>query len=134
MCILITFQEGEMRKISILIITILVIIFIQQTTTIQADDITEQITILEKLLQNKNKAVRLNAIKKLNNIKDKRVLDTLIRALKNQDKHVRIYACRALGKLKHYKAVKPLVIVMRKDGKRSVKKRSNNCTWNHWRY
>jgi len=107
------------------IISYLIIIstFVLILTNISlADELGDKMNSLVDELKSNNGAVRLNAIKQLSEINNKRVVSYLCNALQHKDKNVRQIACKGLGNLRHYKAVPYLLKVIKVDREIFVKK------------
>lgn len=113
-----------MRKI---IITTLLVIGLLPFTTIFCDDSID--ALINKYTEDLNSEympVRLNAVKALSKILDRKVVNPLIKALYDENKFVRKEACSGLGYLKHPRAVKPLGKLLIKDEEMIVRK---ECAW-----
>ena len=73
---------------------------------------SDALSCLARALQDKEGAVRCEALKSLGKIKGEEACDLALRALKDQDWNVRYTAVTTLGEIGHNKALEPLVEVM----------------------
>lgn len=74
------------------------------------------VSIVVKNLQDKDEAVRLQAVEALEAIGNTTAVDPLIQALKDANKDVRLHAARCLGIIGDEKAVEPLIGMLTDNG------------------
>ncbi|MFW5800334.1 MAG: HEAT repeat domain-containing protein [Spirochaetota bacterium] len=110
--------------IFVLLLTVFLLLFIPSLLT--SDETGDLIEQYRKDLDSPYVPVRLNAVKELSKILDRRCADPLIYALNDESQFVRKEACTGLGKLKHPRAVEPLGLLLLKEEKTIVRK---ECAW-----
>lgn len=110
----------------VLVFCVILIIFLPTQVFCQEDETDELIAKYSQELKSSYEAVRLNAVKQLSKILDRKVVTPLIYALNDESKFVRKEACTGLGNLKHPRAVKPLGLLLLREDEIYVKR---ECTW-----
>ncbi len=106
--------------------SIVIIMYSNINLNAQSDEISDLIDKYTKELGSPHDVVRLNAVKALSKILDKRVVNPLIKSLEDENKFVRKEACHGLGMLKHPRAVDPLGMLLLEEVETYVKL---ECAW-----
>ncbi len=108
---------------------VLLFLFIFQAISLYCQDDDEIAKLIAKYtedLESPYVSVRLNAVKELSKLLDRRTVTPLIYALNDESQFVRKEACTGLGELKHPRAVEPLGELLLKEKKVYVRK---ECAW-----